>query len=105
MHCRRGGPVSLPDDNTEQRPSATSASVPPPYNPQMPSAVEVRRQVGFLQILANRSPLLARVLGSPPYNMSPPLIQQVSFNSSKKSIVFTFDTNRVSTLKIANYDK
>ena len=76
LQCRQGGPVVLPNDHPRARPLATTATVPVPSGP--PAAVEMRRQVGFLQILANRTPLLAHVLGNPPYHMPRPLIQQVS---------------------------
>jgi len=51
-----------------------------------PSFVELRRQVGFLQILANRTTMLARVLAAPPYNMSTGLIQQLITSSDVASL-------------------
>ena len=77
LKCRRGGTVVLPSDHPRSRPLATTATVPAPSG-SPPAAVEMRRQVGFLQILANRSPLLVPVLTNAPYLMPRPLIQQVS---------------------------
>lgn len=76
--ARRHGRVAPSQlDNRMARPNVTTATVPSPKNPEAPTFIELRRQVGFLQILANRSTSLARVLGAPPYNMPPMLIQQV----------------------------
>jgi hypothetical protein len=74
---RRGRVAPSQLDSRMVRPNVTTATVPLPRNPEAPTFIELRRQVGFLQILANRSTLLARVLGASPYNMPPLLIQQV----------------------------
>lgn len=82
--CRRGGPIQLPDDDTV-RPVATTATVPKPK--ENPSVLEMRRQAGFLHILANRTPVLAHVLAHQPYNMPRPLIQQLIATSDIQSLV------------------
>jgi hypothetical protein len=74
---RRGQVAPSQPDNRMVRPNVTTATVPSPRNPEAPTFIELRRQVGFLQILANRSTSLARVLGASPYMMPPSLIQQV----------------------------
>jgi hypothetical protein len=74
---RRGQVAPSQPDIRMVRPNVTTTTVPSPRNPEAPTFIELRRQVGFLQILANRSTSLARVLGASPYMMPPLLIQQV----------------------------
>lgn len=76
----------LPNDQGRARPVATSATVPAPSS-EPPSAVEMRRQVGFLQILSNRAPILRCALENPPFHMPTVLIQQLITTSDIQSLV------------------
>ena len=51
------------------------------------SSVRLRREAGFLQILAHRSPLLSRTLLNPPYNLHPNILQKLKNNSIVQSLV------------------
>ena len=99
LKCRRGGTVVLPSDHPRSRPLATTATVPAPSG-SPPVAVEMRRQVGFLQLLANRSPLLEPVLTNAPYLMPRPLMQQVSFFLFANLIVDFLPGSRLTVLFI-----
>ena len=51
------------------------------------ASVRLRREAGFLQILAHRSPLLSRTLLNPPYNLHPNILQKLKNNSDVQSLV------------------
>ena len=51
------------------------------------TSVTQRRKVGFLQILAHRSPLLSRTLLNHPYNMPLTLLTNLKNNSDVQSLV------------------
>ncbi|CAB9513307.1 ankyrin repeat, family A (RFXANK-like), 2 [Seminavis robusta] len=84
LKCRRGGPVQLPDDGPD-RPETTTATPPTPQDP--PTALEMTRQVGFLQILSQRRSVLAHVLKQEPYKMPETLVQQLITTSDVQSLV------------------
>ena len=77
--------ASRPEDGV--RPNATLASIPSPQDPQHPSLVELRRKVGYLDILAHRSPVLGQILMAPPYNMPPLILQQLVTITDIQNIV------------------
>ena len=85
--CRRNSYVvaSLPDGWA--RPNVTSATIPGPQDPIKPSLVELRRQVGYLQLLANRQALLGPCLTASPYNMPPVLMQQLITINDVQSLI------------------
>ena len=79
--CRRQRGRVAPSkvESRAARPDVTTATVPPLKNSDAPTFIEIRRQVGFLQILANGSTSLAQVLAAPPYSMPAVVIQQVLY--------------------------
>jgi ankyrin repeat protein len=84
VHCKRHQDVP-PSPEPDVRPNSLQATLPglPLVDAPLPtqrstkSAVEQRRDMCFLQILAHRSPMLQRVLLAPPFCMSKRLIQQL----------------------------
>merc|ERR1712232_1517488 len=70
-----------------ERPVSTTAGVPSPNDPNCPSIVECRRQVGFLQLLANRSTRLSKVLTGEPYSMPLSVLNQLITTSDIQSVV------------------
>ena len=84
-HCKRHERAD-PAPEHEGRPNALQATLPglprlehtgPRVGRAMTSAVDQRRGICFLQLLAYRSPCLQRVLSMVPYNMPQWLIQQL----------------------------
>jgi hypothetical protein len=76
---------SRPEDRV--RPNATLATVHGPQDPKRPSLVELRRQAGFLQVLAHRFPHVGQVLMAAPYNVPPVVVQQLVTISDIQSLV------------------
>lgn len=57
------------------------------------SVVTLRRDACFLQLIAHRSPLLAKTLRSPPYEIPEATIQQLINNSDIQSLVRRLGSN------------
>lgn len=69
------------------RPDSTLAAIPMPSNPKKPTAVELRRSIGYLNLLVKNSPRLGAVLMGPPYNIPPLHVQQLMTIQDIQSLV------------------
>jgi ankyrin repeat protein len=81
------GTVSTELKTHRSRPNIATAQTPSPQNPKAPSFLELRRQVGYLQILANHASTITPVLLKAPYRMSKTLLQQLVTCSDAASVV------------------
>jgi ankyrin repeat protein len=84
---RRNSKVVASRPENRVRPNATLATVHGPQDPKRPSLVELRRQAGFLQVLAHRFPNVGQVLMAAPYNVPPVVVQQLITISDIQSLV------------------
>lgn len=78
-----------------QRRNLITAECPPPVDMNRPTFTEMRRQAGFLLILAHRSPLLERVLVKSPYKMPAMLITKLINVSDVASLTRRMGTQGV----------
>jgi hypothetical protein len=78
---------SRPQDRNT-RPNATLASIVGPQDPARPSLVELRRQMGYLQLLSHyKLPRLGQLLTAPPFNVPPIMVQQLITINDIQSLV------------------
>jgi len=76
---------ATPSVGGNRRLDVTTAVVLGPSNPDAPTFVELRRQVGFFSMVAT-SPALAQKLSAAPYNMPPVVVQKLVVTSDLASL-------------------